>query len=84
MDRFNQRKKDVLSKLDKSHKSEWDEKISSLCDKINSLDDYYTTSSCSGRILLMINQDKNGKDLFLFVYHDKISLKKLKGDLNGT
>lgn len=81
IDRFDKRKKDILSKLDKSHKCEWDEKIAELCDAINSFDSYYTTSSCSGRIVLMIEQDKKDKDLFISVYHDKISLKKLKEDL---
>jgi tRNA wybutosine-synthesizing protein 3 len=78
---FNQRKKDVLSKIDKSSIGKWDEKISGLCGKINSKENYYTTSSCSGRILLMIDQEKKGEDLFLFVSHDKISFNKLKGEL---
>lgn len=78
---FLKRKQDVLSKLDKSHIGKWDEKIAELCDKINSLENYYTTSSCSGRILLMIDQDKKGENLFVFVSHDKISLDKLKEEL---
>jgi len=82
IDRFDKRKKDVLSKLDKSNKSSWDEKIKKLCDKINSLENYYTTSSCSGRVILMIEQDKKGENLFVSVYHDKISFKKLEEDLS--
>ncbi len=81
MDKFDKRKEDVLLKLDKSHKSSWDEKIADLCNKINSLKDYYTTSSCSGRAVLLIDQDQKESDLFISVYHDKISLKKLKEDL---
>jgi len=81
MDIFLKRKQDVLSKLDKSYKSSWDEKIAELCNKINSFDNYYTTSSCSGRIVLMVEQDKKDRDLFVFVYHDEISLKWLKEDL---
>jgi len=81
-DRFDKRKKDVLSKLDKSHIGSWDEKIKKLCDKINSLEDYYTTSSCSGRAVLMVEQDRKDKNLFVSVYHDRISLKQLKKDLN--
>jgi len=30
---FSQRKKDILSKLDKSSKGDWDEKIAELCEK---------------------------------------------------
>ncbi len=82
MENFLKRKKDVLSKLDKSSIGRWDEKIAELCDKINSFENYYTTSSCSGRIILMIDQEKKGKDLFVFVSHDKISFDKLKDELN--
>jgi len=79
---FQQRKQDVLSKIDKSSIGKWDEKIISLCKKINSKENYYTTSSCSGRIILMIDQEKKGENLFLFVSHDKISFKKLKEELD--
>jgi tRNA wybutosine-synthesizing protein 3 len=81
-DRFLQRKKAVLSKLDKSSIGGWDNKIKKLCDKINSLSDFYTTSSCSGRIILMIEQEKKGEDLFLKTWHEKISFKELKNVLN--
>ena len=81
MDSFLQRKKDVLSKLDKSSIGKWDDKIVSLCKKINTKENYYTTSSCSGRILLMIEQDKKGEDLFVFVSHDKISFNQLKKEI---
>jgi len=79
---FQKRKKDVLSKLDKSSIGKWDEKIARLCEKINSSENYYTTSSCSGRIILMIDQEKKGKDLFVFVSHNKVSFDKLKEELN--
>ena len=53
-----------------------------LIDFLNSVDDYYTTSSCSGRIILMIEQDKKAENLFISVYHDKASFKKLKEGLS--
>ena len=53
------------AKIDKSSIGKWAEKISGLCGKINSKENYYTTSSCSGRILLLIDQEKKGEDLFL-------------------
>lgn len=81
-DNFIQRKKDVLMKSDKSSKSKWDERIAGLCKKINSLENYYTTSSCSGRVVLMVNQDKKEEDLFLSVYHDEISMDEIKKQLN--
>jgi tRNA wybutosine-synthesizing protein 3 len=80
-DRFLQRKKDVLNKLDKSSAGKWDAKITSLCRKINLKENYYTTSSCSGRVILMIDQEKKGEDLFLFVSHEKISFNRLKKEL---
>ena len=79
-DFFIQRKEAVLSKLDKSSKSSWDKKILPLCDRINFMENYYTTSSCSGRVLLMIYQEKKQDDLFCKVYHDLISLAILKKD----
>lgn len=78
---FLQRKKSVLSKKDKSSKGNWDKRIIKLCDKINSLNNYYTSSSCSGRVVLMIDQNKKEEGLFLKVWHDLISFKELKGDL---
>ncbi len=73
---FEQRKKDVLSKEDKSNIGGWDKHILELCNKINSLDDYYTTSSCSGRIMIIVDQDKKAPNLFEFVSHEKV--KELK------
>lgn len=77
-DRFLQRKTAVLSKLDKSSIGGWDKRIKPLCDKINKLEDFYTTSSCSGRVILMIQQDRKENDLFLKVWHDNISFNELK------
>jgi len=49
---FQKHKKDFLNKKDKSKKGSIDGEIKKLVDKINSLENYYTTSSCSGRILI--------------------------------
>jgi len=78
---FQKRKKDILSKSDKSSKGHWDKKIVGLCEKINSFENFYTTSSCSGRIVLMKDQDKKSKDLFVRVYHDTVLFSKFKKDL---
>lgn len=77
-DNFFQRKNDVLSKIDKSFIGDWDEKAKSFCDKINSKDNFYTTSSCSGRVVLMIEQEKKSPNLFLKVWHEEISFENLK------
>jgi tRNA wybutosine-synthesizing protein 3 len=80
-DFFVQRKKAVLFKVDKSSKNSWDKKIIPLCKKINSVENYYTTSSCSGRVVLMVYQEKKQNDLFCKVYHDLISLTIVEKDL---
>ncbi len=81
-DVFTQRKRDILSKIDKSSKNSWDKKIAKLCEKVNLLKNSYTSSSCSGRIVLIIDQDKKGRELFVSVYHNKVSFEKLKKDLD--
>ena len=81
-DNFLQRKKDILKKSDKSSIGGWDKKISHLCNKINKSKYFYTTSSCSGRIILMVEQEKKGEGLFLRVWHDKINFEELKESLN--
>ena len=73
-DRFQQRKQEVLAKLDKSSKGSWDKHILKLCEKINGSLDYYTTSSCSGRILVMVDQEKKSKGLFLKVSHELVGV----------
>jgi len=81
-DSFLRRKKSVLSKSDKSYIGEWDKKIISLCNKINNSNNYYTASSCSGRVVLMIAQDKKSHNLFLEISHGFISFNWLKNNLN--
>jgi len=80
-DFFDQRKKSILSKKDKSSKGDWDEKIIELCEKINSLENYYTTSSCSGRVVILKDKDEKGPDLFEFVSHNFINLDDFKKGL---
>jgi tRNA wybutosine-synthesizing protein 3 len=82
-DFFSQRKFAVLSKLDKSSIGGWDKRIISLCNKINFLQDFYTTSSCSGRIVLMLDKEKKSPNLFLKVWHELISFEELKEELNN-
>jgi tRNA wybutosine-synthesizing protein 3 len=80
-DNFQQRKQDILSKIDKSSKKSWDKKIEGLCEKINSLENYYTTSSCAGRIVLIIDKEMKSPGLFRFVSHDEINFEELKKEL---
>ncbi len=81
MKSFVQQKKSTLSKLDKSSKGDWDKKIVNLCEKINSLENFYTTSSCSGRIVLIVDNIKKSPGLFVNVWHDLISFEEVKKEL---
>lgn len=69
---FENDKKNALTKLDKSKKGYIDEKIKPLLDKINSMNDYYTTSSCSGRIMVYEPNEKKNEVKWLYVTHDAI------------
>lgn len=81
---FQQRKQALLSKQDKSSIGGWDKKIIPLCNKINKKQEYYTTSSCSGRIIIMIDNKKKAKGLFKFVSHNKVKLKELLKNIPKT
>jgi tRNA wybutosine-synthesizing protein 3 len=76
---FQKRKNNILKKKDKSNIGKIDKKILNLINLINSSDNYYTTSSCSGRIVILkkeLNQKKDCK--FLFCSHNKILKKDFK------
>jgi tRNA wybutosine-synthesizing protein 3 len=81
--KFDEQKKKQLSKSDKSNEGSWDVKINGLCDKINKLDNFYTTSSCAGRVVLLKGEIDKQPDAFLFKSHKKISLGELKKALDG-
>lgn len=78
---FLQSKESILNKLDKSSIGEWDKKIIPICKKINLSENYYTSSSCSGRIIIMIDQEKKGEGLFLFTTHDTVKFEELKKEI---
>ena len=59
---FDKNKEDILRRSDKSRKGGIDKRIASLCSIINSKDDYFTLSSCSGRIFLIRVPEDNKKN----------------------
>ena len=65
-------KKTFLAKLDKSKKGDLDERIISLINLINQKPNYYTTSSCSGRVYLWTGSGKKNETNWLRVSHDLI------------
>lgn len=80
---FEKEKKEFLAKKDKSRKASIDVKIRRLVNKINSLDDFFTTSSCSGRIMLFALPKSNKKNdvRYLFTSHKKIIYNETKNIL---
>jgi len=75
---FEKEKKIQLSRRDFSRKGSIDEKIKNLVDKINSKKEYYTTSSCSGRILLIAEGKTKNTARWLFVSHDSVKPDEIK------
>ena len=90
-DKFNQSKGSNMFKLDnqdKSKKGEVDKLVITLIEKINSFEDYFTTSSCSGRIMI-IKPSKVKKDVeWLFSSHNKVEpellIKKIHDFVNKS
>lgn len=79
---FEQEKLDVLKKLkecDKSKIGKVDSEIKDLIDFFNKTKDFYTTSSCSGRILLIELSEDNRKDKanWLLAEHEEVSFNDL-------
>ena len=78
---FEKAKKKQLSKTDKSSIGGWDSKIKVLCNKINKKKEYYTTSSCAGRIVMIKSLKEKAPGVFLFRTHDKTSLNQVREEL---
>jgi tRNA wybutosine-synthesizing protein 3 len=78
---FEKQKKDVLGREDKSIIGGIDPRILGLVNLVNSLDDYYTTSSCSGRLGLLhrIARGKNKGMEWVFKSHEPLALEAGQG-----
>ncbi|XP_026169244.1 tRNA wybutosine-synthesizing protein 3 homolog [Mastacembelus armatus] len=79
---FSQWKKTCLNKLDLSKKGSVDQDIEHVVSLINSCEEYFTTSSCSGRIILIDAATENSdvqkqNCTWLFVSHQKCTLDDL-------
>lgn len=80
---FANNKKTYLAKADKSKKGDLDQKIIPLLTTINEKPDYYTTSSCSGRVYLWKGSGKKSETIWLKVSHDLIENDFFTIDQNG-
>lgn len=70
-------KKTNLEKQDKSKIGQIDEAIKEFVDKINASEDYFTTSSCSGRMVLQTGGSKF-EVKWLKVSHELVDLNWIK------
>ncbi|HII29457.1 hypothetical protein COT48_01230 [Candidatus Woesearchaeota archaeon CG08_land_8_20_14_0_20_47_9] len=77
MNNFPLSKQNTLNKQDKSKKGSIDNPISGIVNYINKLPDYFTTSSCSGRIVLFRAGRPKYKAEVLFVSHDEVKASGL-------
>ena len=82
---FNKQKQDILKKQDKSKKGDVDEKIQKLTNLINNKKNFYTTSSCSGRIMLLqvSNSGKKNETKWLFVSHNPVAFQEIADTLKN-
>jgi len=80
---FELEKQNALNKNDKSHEQKIDDKIISLCNKINSSPNFFTTSSCSGRITIVRTKDKKEPNTFLFKSHKPITTNQIKNTIKN-
>ncbi|XP_030608798.1 tRNA wybutosine-synthesizing protein 3 homolog isoform X2 [Archocentrus centrarchus] len=85
---FIQWKKQCLNKLDLSKKGSVDEGIEHVVSLLNSCEEYFTTSSCSGRIILIDGAPESSdvqkqNCVWLFVSHQKCTSDDLMSALAG-
>jgi tRNA wybutosine-synthesizing protein 3 len=86
---FENEKRQALEKLtnfDKSRAGEIDSDIRPLIGFINSLPTFYTTSSCSGRVMAFSSPKTGRKDecRWLYVTHDKPEPEKILSSIGGS
>jgi len=78
---FLNQKKQALSKKDKSSKKGIDEKAREIIGAINKKDFMFTTSSCSGRVILIKEKGKKQRRAIIKDWHNKLSLNDLFKEL---
>ncbi|MBI2558855.1 hypothetical protein HYW20_06030 [Candidatus Woesearchaeota archaeon] len=81
-DHFAKEKSDFLRKKDKSRKGRIDKGIIKIISTLNSKNDYYTTSSCAGRIVLLeIKSRKKDECRWIFIKHDEVTFNEINNSL---
>jgi len=83
-DYFSKEKSDFLKKKDKSKKGCIDKDAVKIVKEINFKEGYYTTSSCSGRIVLLEKlSNKKNQSRWIFTKHDKVTSAEIFGLLKN-
>lgn len=83
--KFKQQKGNAVRKLKKAKAENLvDAAVLPLIDYINSLDDFYTTSSCSGRISLFCHVASKLDDFALVKWHRKIDFDEVMEAINSA
>ncbi len=83
-DQFQKEKSDFLGKMDKSKKGSIDKDIAGLIKIINSKSDFYTTSSCAGRIVLLeMKSRRKNECVWVFAKHEKVNFEEINGSLKN-
>jgi tRNA(Phe) wybutosine-synthesizing methylase Tyw3 len=72
---FSNQKQAAFAGQDLSRKGSVDEPIKELVDFINSLASYFTTSSCSGRIVVLADTPEEVKLVFYSTFYQSLLLK---------
>jgi len=83
---FDNEKQQALNKIrsDKSKKGSVDIEILELVNLINSHPDYYTTSSCAGRIMLFLESARKKGSAWLLLSHEPLTLQAVKRSIKPT
>ncbi|MFH0860615.1 MAG: hypothetical protein V1921_05395 [Candidatus Altiarchaeota archaeon] len=65
------------------HEGDVDKALIPLLDYVNALDDFYTTSSCAGRITLLEDAGSKEKDRLLGKWHRKVKVGEVRSALKS-
>jgi tRNA wybutosine-synthesizing protein 3 len=76
-----QKKKAINDLLAAEKVGDLDMELKPLLDEINRLPDYYTTSSCSGRVVLMMDLGSKGLDKFTGKWHRKVTAEEVQAQI---
>ncbi|XP_066994060.1 tRNA wybutosine-synthesizing protein 3 homolog isoform X1 [Anabrus simplex] len=84
---FRNQKRQILSGADLSQKGSIDKPIEDLINLINSKDDFVTTSSCSGRVILYCESAVEGRKKgckWLYTTHDLVNVEEFLSKVDST